>query len=104
MTTLPHRYDDGGWRAIELAVGETVEGAVERLPQPGTTHGNRLFLRTPIGVVGLNATSRTGHTVLERLLIDLVIEVGESVSITFEGWRSTVTGRREYRLYSLRLL
>lgn len=95
----------GGWRARdEMDEGQTLTGAVLRLPTPNAFNGNRLFLNTEDGVVGLRATARSGHTVLERELESLRVRVGDRISILYLGKRPTFDGKREYRLYEVGLL
>jgi hypothetical protein len=100
------RRGDGerGPRLHELIAGERVEGSVRRLPEPGAQLGNYLLLETADGVLALGATARKGHTVLERLLVDEGIAVGDDVAITFRGKRRTVDGEHEYRHYELERL
>jgi hypothetical protein len=49
------------WRPYELAEGETVAGAVLRLPAAGTFNGSRLFVRTEHGTLAVRATAKSGH-------------------------------------------
>lgn len=90
------------WRTHDLVEGESITGRVVRLPSPGAFNGSRVFVATPSEVVGLQATAKTGHTVLERKLES--IEHGDLVTITFHGKRPTADGEREYRLYTLERL
>ena len=88
------------WRAHDLAEGETITGTVVRLPERGAFCGSRVFIAARGEVVGLSATAKVGHTLLERELTH--IEAGDKVSITYFGKRTTVDGEREYRHYELR--
>ncbi len=85
------------WRAHELVEGESISGVVLRLPTPGAFNGRRVFIATPEDVVGLHATAKTGHTVLERELEH--VRPGDRVTITNHGWRDTADGERSYRDY-----
>jgi hypothetical protein len=86
---------------IELAAGDEVAGRVVRLAQPGVAAGSRLFLKTAAGLVAVPATAKKGHCVLERLLADHRVCVGDHVTVGYRGKRSTVDGLREYRDYWL---
>ena len=95
MHTLPRRLD-GEWRKYEPAEGERLTGRIVRLPHAGAHHGTRLLLRLNTGdVVGIPATAKRGWTVLERSLAG--VQVGDTVEISFLGWRETADGDRRYR-------
>lgn len=87
------------WSAHDLAEGESITGVVLRKPTPTAFNGSRLFLGTSDEVIGIHATAKSGHTVLERELQD--IEHGDRVTITYHGKRLTGDGEREYRFYKL---
>lgn len=88
-------------RRYELVDGEVLRGTVVRLPQRGGFDGTRLFLRTDSGEVGIPATASRGHTVLERLLMDHHVGVGDFIAVTYTGKRLTADGERTYRDYRL---
>lgn len=88
------------WVARELDEGETITGVVLRLPTRGAFNGSRVFIAMPDEVLGIPATSKVGHTLLERELRH--IEPGDKVSITYFGKRFTSDGLRAYRHYELR--
>ena len=92
------------WRkADDLRTGETLTGAVVRLPRHGAFNGTSVFLRRRDGeVLALPAAASKGHTVLERLLGD--VRVGDEVAITYKGRRTTRDGERQYRDYDLQVL
>lgn len=81
----------------------TVSGTVVRLPKPGTPCGNYLDLELDDGSVtySLPSTAKLGHTVLERELDRLCVQVGDHVSIAYLGWRETKDGERRYRAYRM---
>lgn len=81
--------------------GEILEGTVMRLPTPGTRNGNRAFIFTNDGLLGIPATARKGHSVLERELPELEVRVGDDVVITYNGMRNTADGERRYRHYTV---
>lgn|GEM_PF-6842757 len=87
------------WRAHDLAEGESISGVVLRKPTARAFNGSRVFIGTPDEVIGMHATAKTGHTVLERELQD--IDPGDQVTITFFGKRQTWDGEREYRFYKV---
>ena len=83
---------------ISPEAGASVTGTVIRLPAPNIANGTYLYLRRDLGrTVGLHATSRRGHTVLERELHDQTVQVGDVIQVTFHGWRTTTGGERQYR-------
>jgi hypothetical protein len=92
------------WAVHELIAGERVRGTVRRLPRPGTKIGNYLLLDTDDGVIAIPATAKRGHTVLERLLTEEEIAVGDRIAVSFHGKRRTRDGQREYRHYELERL
>jgi hypothetical protein len=87
------------WRAHDLAEGESVTGRVVRLPKRGAFNGSRVFIATRAEIVGLHATAKTGHTVLERQLKG--IGVGDLITIINHGLRMTRDGERYYRHYEV---
>jgi len=97
----PDGAPGGDARWHELVEGETVEGTVVRLPMWGADAGTRLFLDTDDEVISIPATAGKGHTVLERLLSDERVRVGDGVTITYVGKRRTADGERTYRDYQL---
>ena len=90
------------WRNATLREGERVVGTVVRLPRGGTFNGGSVFLEVGGEVIGVPASARKGHTVLERLLS--AVCVGDVVEITFKGERVTADGGRRYRDYALSVL
>lgn len=95
---------DEPWHAYELADGETITGTVVRLPTRAADNATRLFLRLPDRrVIGIPASARKGHTLLERQLEDLEVIVGDTLTIVYAGKRRTADGEREYRLYDVRM-
>ncbi len=82
------------WRLYELAEGESVAGEVVRLPERGAFNGSRLFLRrSDTGeVLAIRATAKVGHTVLEKKLVKMDIQVGDHVRVAFQGWAETGDG------------
>lgn len=87
------------WRAHDLAEGESITGRVLRKPTARAFNRSRVFIGTPNEVIGMHATAKTGHTVLERELQD--IDPGDRVTVTFLGWRTTTDGERSYRHYEV---
>ena len=85
----------------ELLEGEMLSGTVRRLPEPGVPAGTRLFLEVDGELISIPAVARRGHTVLERLLLDERVAVGDCITIIFLGWRRTLDEQREYRAYEL---
>jgi hypothetical protein len=85
-----------------LVEGEQLTGLVLRLPEFAAYHGQKLFLQAPDGaVLRLEATASCGHTVLERLLRDEAVAVGDLVTIRYFGKRPTASGERTYRAYEV---
>jgi hypothetical protein len=102
--TTPYLDDadlrDIPWTPHELSEGETIVGTILRLPTPGAFCGSRLFIGNyPDEVLGIPATAKKGHTVLERELEGY--QPGDRISVTYDGWRTTADGERKYRLYSV---
>jgi hypothetical protein len=93
-----------GWSVRELEDGETIVGIVVFVPRSGAFQGNRLFLKTDGGTVGFDATSRRGHTVLERELERQTVKPGDRVRITRHGFRVTQDGEHTYRDYSVEVV
>jgi hypothetical protein len=87
------------WSARDLNEGESITGTVLRLPTPGAFNGSRLFIGMPDEVVGITATAKSGHTLLERGLRH--VAVGDKITITYRGKRVTVDGERSYRHYEV---
>ena len=87
-----------------LSEDETLAGVGERLPRAGAPGGTFLVVGTEDGLVGVHATATSGATVLERLLRDAGVALGDFVSIVYEGKRRQRDGRRRYRSYTLEIL
>lgn len=88
-----------GWQAIELIDGDDFSGVIVKLPTPRDFNGSRLFLDTSAGVIGIHATAKRGHTLLERALEGF--QVGDRIRIVFHGMRTTADGGRSYRHYEV---
>ena len=89
------------WRAHQLEEGESISGMGLRLPTPESFNGRRVFIATPEEVVGVLATAKAGHTVLERELEH--VRPGDRVTIKNHGWRATADGERSYRDYTVEI-
>ncbi len=88
-----------------LAAWERISGRVRKLPNAGEYKGNRLWSQRPdVSVVSLPATSRKGHTVLERELVGQRVRVGSRVTITYLGVREACRETRRHRAYRLEVV
>jgi hypothetical protein len=94
----PAYVDAVHWTPAE---GDSIEGLVLRLPQPGLHNGRRLILQSNGEERLVDASARHGHAVLADKLERLGVRVGDHVRITYVGWRVTRDGARRYRLYTL---
>ena len=107
MSAFDPRRDS--WEPVELNAGDRIVGTVEQLPTRAAFEGHRLFLRQrgPRGgtfVVGLYATAKRGHTLLEQKLRELGVQVGDQIGVRYGGKRRTADGEREYRGYEVWLV
>jgi hypothetical protein len=88
-------------RFYELIEGDVVSGTVIRLPMACAHAGTRLFLRTDTEVIAIPATAGKGHTVLQKLLEERQVAVGDHLAINHRGKRSTLDGLRQYCHYEI---
>ncbi len=88
-------------RYHELAEGESIAGVVVKLPRRDEYQGNRLWIDRGDETISIAATSRRGHTVLERELIRQRVRVGHRIRVRYLGMVQTYNGGRSYRDYEL---
>lgn len=70
-----------------------------RKPTPAAFCGSFVFVGTPDEVIGMRATAKSGHSVLERELRR--VKVGDRVVITYFGKRPALGGSYLYRHYEV---
>jgi hypothetical protein len=84
----------------QLVEGEVLAGTVRRMPQPDTPFGHWLVIDRPrAGAVAIQASAKSGHSVLERELARLEVRAGDEIRVTYAGVRATRDGLRSYRAY-----